>query len=69
MVGKKLGASRGGAMAAVGELSEDRRMNQQKKFALGGGSYCLYAPRYPCHQYLPGFADEVQIFDAVLPSL
>ena len=44
-------------------------MNQQKKFALGGGSYSLYAPRFPRYQYLPGFADEVLIYEAVLPSL
>ena len=44
-------------------------MNQTQKFALGGGSYGLYAPRFPAHQYQPGFCDEVLIFNARLPSL
>ncbi len=44
-------------------------MNQNRKFALGGGGYCLYAPRFPRHQDTPGFADEVLIFNAALPQL
>jgi hypothetical protein len=44
-------------------------MNQNRKFALGGGGYCLYAPRFPRYQDQPGFADEVLIFNAILPQL
>lgn len=44
-------------------------MNQKKKLALGGGGYCLYAPRFPRFQDTPGFADEVLIFNAQLPAL
>ncbi|HLQ37607.1 MAG TPA: trehalase family glycosidase [Planctomycetota bacterium] len=44
-------------------------MNQKKKLALGGGGYCLYAPRFPRFHETPGFADEVLIFNAPLPSL
>ncbi|GAB4136939.1 MAG: hypothetical protein Fur0037_01760 [Planctomycetota bacterium] len=44
-------------------------MNQQKKIALGGAGYCLYAPRFPRYQETPGFADEVLIFNAQLPAL
>lgn len=44
-------------------------MNQKKKFALSGGGYCLYAPRFPRYQDTPGFADEVLVFNASLPSL
>jgi hypothetical protein len=40
-----------------------------KKFALGGGGYCLYAPRFPRFQDTPGFADEVLVSNAVLPSM
>lgn len=44
-------------------------MNQDKKFSLAGGGYCLYAPRYPRFQDAPGFVDEVLIANAALPSL
>ena len=44
-------------------------MNQKHKIALGGGGYCLYAPRFPSHQLTPGFADEVLVFNALLPRL
>jgi hypothetical protein len=44
-------------------------MNQKKKFALAGGGFCLYAPRFPRFQDAPGFADEVLIFNASLPSM
>lgn len=44
-------------------------MNQNRRFALGGGGYCLYAPRFPRFQDTPGFADEVLIFNAALPQL
>lgn len=43
-------------------------MNQKKKFALTGGGYCLHAPRFPRYQDVPGFADEVLIFNAPLPN-
>lgn len=35
-------------------------MNQNQKFALGGGGYVLYAPDYPRYQTSPGFSDPVQ---------
>jgi len=44
-------------------------MNQNRRFALGGGGYCLYAPRFPRYQETPGFAYEVLIFNAALPQL
>ena len=44
-------------------------MNQNKKFALAGGGYCLYAPRFPRYQHLPGFADEAAIGNALVPSV
>lgn len=44
-------------------------MNQHRKFALGGGGYCRYAPRFPRFLDTPGFADEVLIFNAILPQL
>lgn len=44
-------------------------MNQKLKFALGGGGYCLYAPRFPRHQLAPGFADECLVFNAQLPRM
>lgn len=44
-------------------------MNQKSKIALGGGGYCLYAPRFPRHQLTPGFADEALIFNAQLPRV
>ena len=44
-------------------------MNQKKKFAIGGGGYCIYAPRFPVHQYVPGFVDEVLIFNAQVRPL
>ena len=36
-----------------------RTMNQNRRFALGGGGYCLYAPRFPRYQETPGFADLI----------
>ena len=44
-------------------------MNQKKKIALSGGGYCLYAPRFPRFLDTPGFADEVLLANASLPSL
>ena len=44
-------------------------MNQKKKFALAGGGYCLYAPRFPRFLEAPGFADEANIASAILPSV
>lgn len=44
-------------------------MNQAARFALGGGGYCLYAPRFPAHQIRPGFADECNVFNAVMPRM
>ena len=44
-------------------------MNQAARFALGGGGYCLYAPRFPAHQLTPGFADECLVFDAAVPRI
>lgn len=44
-------------------------MNQNAKIALGGGGFCLYAPRFPRHQLTPGFADECLIFNAQLPRI
>ncbi len=44
-------------------------MNQNKKIALAGGGYCLYAPRYPRFFESPGFADEACIANAMLPSV
>jgi hypothetical protein len=44
-------------------------MNQNAKIALGGGGFCLYAPRFPRHQLTPGFADECLIFNAQLPRM
>ncbi|MBL9076400.1 MAG: hypothetical protein JNL08_02785 [Planctomycetes bacterium] len=44
-------------------------MNQKKKFALAGGGYCLYAPRFPRFADRPGFADEASIGNALLPSV
>ncbi|MBK8980415.1 MAG: hypothetical protein IPM29_31320 [Planctomycetes bacterium] len=44
-------------------------MNQKSKFALGGGGYCLYAPRFPKYQLTPGFADECLVFNAQLPRM
>lgn len=44
-------------------------MNQNKKFALAGGGYCLYAPRFPRFQHAPGFADEASIASALVPSV
>ena len=44
-------------------------MNQNKKFALAGGGYCLYAPRFPRFQHAPGFADEAAIGNALVPSV
>ena len=44
-------------------------MNQKKKYALAGGGYCLYAPRFPRFQEAPGFADEACIGNATVPSV
>ena len=44
-------------------------MNQKKKYALAGGGYCLYAPRFPRFHEAPGFADEACIGNATLPSV
>ncbi len=44
-------------------------MNLKKKFALAGGGYCLYAPRFPRFQHTPGFADEAHIANALVPSV
>jgi hypothetical protein len=44
-------------------------MNQKKKYALAGGGYCLYAPRFPRFQDAPGFADEACIGNALVPSV
>ncbi len=44
-------------------------MNSRHKIALGGGGFCLYAPRFPRYQHHPGFADEVLISNVLLPRL
>jgi hypothetical protein len=44
-------------------------MNQKKKFALAGGGYCLYAPRFPRFLDAPGFPDEANIGHAIVPSV
>lgn len=44
-------------------------MNQKKKFALAGGGYCLYAPRFPRFLEAPGFPDEAHIGSAMLRSV
>ncbi len=44
-------------------------MNQKHKFALGGGGYCLYAPRFPNNQLTPGFADPCLVSNVELPRL
>ena len=44
-------------------------MNQKKKFALAGGGYCLYAPRFPRFLEAPGFPDEAHIGNALVPSV
>jgi hypothetical protein len=44
-------------------------MNQAARFALGGGGYCLYAPRFPAHQQAPGFADECLVFNVPMPRM
>ena len=44
-------------------------MNSRHKIALGGGGFCLYAPRFPKFQRYPGFADEVLISNVNLPRL
>jgi hypothetical protein len=44
-------------------------MNQNKKFALGGGGYVLYAPDYPRFQTLPGFVDEVHLYNAAVKPM
>lgn len=44
-------------------------MNQAYKIALGGGGFCLYAPRFPRFQTSPGFVDEVTIFNAAVRPL
>lgn len=44
-------------------------MNQTQKFALSGGGYCIYGPRFPRHQRSPGFVDEVSIFNAEVRPL
>jgi hypothetical protein len=44
-------------------------MNQTQKFALGGGGYCIYAPCHPRWQRVPGFVDEVLIFNAQVRPL
>ena len=44
-------------------------MNQKKKIALAGGGYCLYAPRFPRHLDVPGYADEACIANAIVPSV
>ena len=43
--------------------------NLHKKFALAGGGYCLYAPRFPRFVERPGFADEANIANALVPSV
>jgi hypothetical protein len=49
--------------------TRDLGMNQKKKFALAGGGYCLYAPRFPRFADAPGFADEAAIGSALVPSV
>lgn len=44
-------------------------MNLNKKIDLAGGGYCLSAPRFARFQDAPGFADEVLVSNATLPSL
>ncbi len=44
-------------------------MNQKAKIALGGGGYCLYAPRFPAYQLTPGFADPCLVFNAIVPRM
>ncbi len=38
-------------------------MNQNQKFALGGGGYVLYAPDFPRFQTSPGFSDPVHLYN------
>ena len=44
-------------------------MNQNKKFALGGGGYVLYAPDYPRFQTAPGFSDEVHLYNTAVKPM
>jgi hypothetical protein len=43
--------------------------NLNKKLALAGGGYCVYAPRFPRYSHAPGFCDEACIGNAVVPSV
>jgi len=61
---KKRAESRG-ASAPV----QHARLNQSRKFSLGGGGYCLYSPRFPSHQRSPGFVDGGLIFNAEMTPL
>lgn len=53
----------------LGPRQGDLGMNQTKKFALAGGGYCLYAPRFPRFLDAPGFPDEANIGSAVVSSV
>jgi hypothetical protein len=44
-------------------------MNQEHKIALGGGGYCICAPRFPRFQHAPGFFDEVSIYNVEVKPL
>ena len=44
-------------------------MNQNSKFALGGGGYVLYAPDFPLFQTSPGFSDEVHLYNTPVKPL
>ena len=44
-------------------------MNQKKNFALSGGGYCLFAPRFPRFLDAPGFVDDVLLANATLSGL
>ena len=44
-------------------------MNQDQRFALGGGGYVLYAPDYPSFQLRPGFSDRVHLYNTAYQGL
>ncbi|MEO0481203.1 MAG: trehalase family glycosidase [Planctomycetota bacterium] len=44
-------------------------MPATSKIALGGGGFCLYAPRFPRHLLSPGFADPCHVADVELPRM
>jgi len=62
---KKSSTSTGGSASPSGDFGA----NLKKKYALAGGGYCLYAPRFPRFVDEPGFPDEANIANAVVPSV